>query len=122
MRSPCGPNNVSTSTGSDPAAPNQCGVRVLNSATSPAFMTKSCSLSRSRSGRRLELDAIVVAPRLHARAELLVPLGLQPAELRQGGHLLATYIEADAAGAVINYDLILEDTLNPRPAPLVVFR
>jgi hypothetical protein len=37
MRSPCGPNKVSTSAGSGPAEPNQCGVRVSNSATSPAF-------------------------------------------------------------------------------------
>ena len=102
---------------------------------------------RLAGGRRLELDAIIVAPRLHARAELLVPLGLQPAELRQGGYLIATYIEADpagatavpgvwvagnlanpqaqviasaaaglAAGAVINYDLILEDTRTARHA------
>src|SRR5207247_10527405 len=49
MRSPCGPNRTSSSAGSVPAAPNQCGTRVSNSAASPAFMTKSCSASRSRS-------------------------------------------------------------------------
>jgi thioredoxin reductase len=54
---------------------------------------------RLAGGRQLSLDAIVVAPRLHARAELLVPLGLQPAELRQGEQLIGTYIEADFAGA-----------------------
>jgi thioredoxin reductase len=54
---------------------------------------------RLAGGRQLSLDAIVVAPRLHARAELLVPLGLQPAELRQGEQLIGTYIEADLAGA-----------------------
>ena len=49
MRSPWGPNSVSTSAGSGPALPNQCGVRVSNSAACPGFMTKSCSPSRSRS-------------------------------------------------------------------------
>ena len=49
MRSPCGPNRVSSSAGSAPAAPNQCGTRVSNSAASPGSMTKSCSASRSRS-------------------------------------------------------------------------
>ncbi len=78
---------------------------------------------------------------MHARAELLAPLGLEPAELRHGDDLIGTYIEADpvgatavpgvwvagnlanlqaqvitaaaaglAAGAAINYDLILEET------------
>ena len=78
---------------------------------------------------------------MHARAELLAPLGLEPAELRHGDYLIGTYIEADpvgttavpgvwvagnltnlqaqvitaaaaglAAGAAINYDLILEET------------
>ena len=49
MRSPCGPNRVSSSAGSAPALPNQCGTRVSNSAASPGFMTRSCSASRSRS-------------------------------------------------------------------------
>src|SRR4029077_18533865 len=49
MRSPCGPNRTSSSAGSVPAAPNQCGTRVSNSAASPGFMTKSWSASRRRS-------------------------------------------------------------------------
>jgi len=92
-------------------------------------------------GRQIKLDAVVVAPRMHARAEVLAPLGLEPAELRHGDYLIGTYIEADpvgatavpgvwvagnlanlqaqvitaaaaglAAGAAINYDLILEET------------
>ncbi|HJY93811.1 MAG TPA: FAD-dependent oxidoreductase [Streptosporangiaceae bacterium] len=96
---------------------------------------------RLAGGRQLKLDAVVVAPRMHARAELLAPLGLEPAELRHGDYLIGTYIEADpvgataipgvwvagnlanlqaqvmtaaaaglAAGAAINYDLILEET------------
>ena len=54
---------------------------------------------RLAGGRRLELDAVVVAPRTEARAELLAPLGLKPAELRLGEYSLGTYIEADQAGA-----------------------
>jgi thioredoxin reductase len=96
---------------------------------------------RLAGGRQLRLDAVVVAPRMTARAELLAPLGLEPAELRHDGYLIGTYIEADptgatavpgvwvagnlanlqaqvitaaaaglAAGAAINYDLILEQT------------
>jgi len=45
---------------------------VSNSAASPGFMTKSCSPSRSRAGgRRVALDAVIVAPRMAARAGLL---------------------------------------------------
>jgi thioredoxin reductase len=50
-------------------------------------------------GRRVALDAVVVAPRLTARAELLAPLGLQPSEVRLDGHLVGTRIEAGPAGA-----------------------
>ena len=96
---------------------------------------------RLADGRQIKLDAVVVAPRMHARAELLAPLGLEPAELRHGDYLIGTYVEADpvgatavpgvwvagnlanlqaqviaaaaaglAAGAAINYDLVLEET------------
>jgi thioredoxin reductase len=95
---------------------------------------------RLAGGRRLALDAVVVAPRMAARADLLAPLGLKPAELRVGEYSIGTHIEADpagatavpgvwvagnladpqaqviaaaaaglAAGAVINYDLVLEE-------------
>jgi thioredoxin reductase len=95
---------------------------------------------RLAGGRHLALDAVVVAPRMAARADLLVPLGLKPAEFRVGEYSIGTHIEADptgatavpgvwvagnlanpqaqviaaaaaglAAGAVINYDLILEE-------------
>jgi thioredoxin reductase len=50
-------------------------------------------------GRRLALDALVVAPRTVARAELLAPLGLTPAEVRLGEHSLGTHIETDPTGA-----------------------
>ena len=47
----------------------------------------------------LPLDAVVVAPRLAARAELLEPLGLKPAEVMIGEHPVGTRIEADRTGA-----------------------
>jgi thioredoxin reductase len=54
---------------------------------------------RLAGGRHLELDAVVVAPRMQARAELLAPLGLKPAELQVGEYTVGTYIEADPTGA-----------------------
>jgi thioredoxin reductase len=54
---------------------------------------------RLADGNRVALDAVVVAPRAEARAELLAPLGLKPAEVRLGGYPVGTCIEADAAGA-----------------------
>jgi thioredoxin reductase len=50
-------------------------------------------------GRRVALNAVIVAPRMTARAELLAPLGLKPAEVRLGEHVVGTRIEADHAGA-----------------------
>ena len=47
----------------------------------------------------LDLDTVVVAPRVVARAELLEPLGLKPAEVMIGEHPVGTRIEADRTGA-----------------------
>jgi thioredoxin reductase/2-polyprenyl-3-methyl-5-hydroxy-6-metoxy-1,4-benzoquinol methylase len=55
--------------------------------------------ARLADGTRVPLDALVVAPRMTARAELLAPLGLFPAEVRRGEEVLGTRIEADPAGA-----------------------
>jgi len=54
---------------------------------------------RLADGRRVALEALIVAPRATARAELLAPLGLTPAEVQLGGHVMGTRIEADATGA-----------------------
>jgi thioredoxin reductase len=54
---------------------------------------------RLADGRRVPLDAVVVAPRMEARAGLLAPLGLKPAEVRFGDHVAGTRIEADPTGA-----------------------
>jgi thioredoxin reductase len=45
------------------------------------------------------LDAVVVAPRMEARAEVLEPLGLEPVEVLLGEHPIGTRIEADRTGA-----------------------
>jgi thioredoxin reductase len=50
-------------------------------------------------GGHLALDAVVVAPRVEARAELLEPLGLKPVEVLIGEHSVGTRIEADRTGA-----------------------
>ena len=49
MRSPCGPNSVSTSAGSGNGLVRACGTRVSNSTTSPAASTKSRAPSSRRS-------------------------------------------------------------------------
>ncbi len=54
---------------------------------------------RLADGSHVPLDALVVAPRFTARAELLAPLGLLPVEVLVGSHVVGTRIEADARGA-----------------------
>jgi thioredoxin reductase len=54
---------------------------------------------RLAGGGHLALDAVVVAPRVEARAELLEPLGLKPVEVLLGEHPIGTRIEADRTGA-----------------------
>jgi thioredoxin reductase len=54
---------------------------------------------RLADGRLVALDAVIVAPRTAARAELLAPLGLEPAEVLLGDYALGTHIEADPSGA-----------------------
>jgi thioredoxin reductase len=55
--------------------------------------------ARLAGGCRVALDAVIVAPRMTARAELLAPLGLTPAEVRLGWHVAGTRVEADRTGA-----------------------
>jgi thioredoxin reductase len=54
---------------------------------------------RLAGGRRINLDAVIVAPRAMARAELLAPLGLKPTDVRLGEYVIGTHIEADPSGA-----------------------
>ena len=49
----------------------------------------------------LALDAVVVAPWMEARAELLEPLGLKPAEVLIGEYPVGTRIDADRTGATV---------------------
>jgi thioredoxin reductase len=54
---------------------------------------------RLADGGRVSLDALIVAPRMTARADLLGPLGLVPVEVTVDGHVIGTHIEADPSGA-----------------------
>ncbi len=54
---------------------------------------------RLADGPRVALDALIVAPKFMANADLLVPFGLVPAEVSVGGQVLATRIAADPSGA-----------------------
>jgi thioredoxin reductase/protein-L-isoaspartate O-methyltransferase len=50
-------------------------------------------------GSRIELDAVVVAPRFTARAELLVQLGRHPTDVLMGDVVVGSKIDVDATGA-----------------------
>jgi thioredoxin reductase len=54
---------------------------------------------RLRSGEVVPRQALVVAPRFTARAGALATLGLEPEELIVDGHVIATRVPADPAGA-----------------------
>ena len=54
---------------------------------------------RLADGSRVPLDALIVAPRMTARGELLAPLGLAPSAVTMGGQVIGTQIEADPSGA-----------------------
>jgi thioredoxin reductase len=54
---------------------------------------------RLADGTRVALDALVVAPRVVANAEILAPLGLAPVEVSHDGHVIGTRIAADPTGA-----------------------
>jgi thioredoxin reductase len=54
---------------------------------------------RLADGARVPLDALIVAPRMTANAELLAPLGLVPVEVTMGGQVTGTQIQADPSGA-----------------------
>ena len=50
-------------------------------------------------GPRVALDALIVAPKFVANADLLAPFGLTPDEVSVDGQVIATQIAADPAGA-----------------------
>jgi thioredoxin reductase len=54
---------------------------------------------RLADGTSVPLDALIVAPRMTANAELLRPLGLVPAEVRMAGQVIGTQVEAGPSGA-----------------------
>jgi thioredoxin reductase len=54
---------------------------------------------RLADGTGVALDALIVAPKFTANADLLAPFGLAPAEVSLGGQVIATRIVADPGGA-----------------------
>ena len=54
---------------------------------------------RMRSGELVPRQAVVVAPRFVARAEVLSALGLETSDREIAGHVLGSYVPADATGA-----------------------
>ena len=54
---------------------------------------------RLADGNRIDLDALVVASVVHARADYLAPLGLRPTDFSVNGHTVATRIETGPNGA-----------------------
>jgi thioredoxin reductase/SAM-dependent methyltransferase len=53
---------------------------------------------RLATGELVARQALVLNPNVRARAELLLPLGLETAELETGGHVFATYVASDPTG------------------------
>ncbi|WP_431975270.1 FAD-dependent oxidoreductase [Micromonospora haikouensis] len=54
---------------------------------------------RLASGEVVALDAVVVAPRFTARAEVLESLGCKPVDVEFGGRVIGTQVPADPTGA-----------------------
>jgi thioredoxin reductase len=54
---------------------------------------------RLADGHRVVLDALIVAPKFVANADLLAPFGLTPVEVVVGGQVVATRMVADPSGA-----------------------
>ena len=54
---------------------------------------------RLADGTRFPFDVLVVGAPIHARVDMLRPLGVKPEELRVGTHVVATQVAADASGA-----------------------
>jgi thioredoxin reductase len=50
-------------------------------------------------GNHVDLDALVVASTVHARADFLAPLGLLPTDFTFNGHVMATRVETGPNGA-----------------------
>jgi len=54
---------------------------------------------RLESGEVFPCDAVTTAPRLTARADILVDLGLETTEQEMGGYVVGEYVAADPTGA-----------------------
>ena len=54
---------------------------------------------RLASGEVFPCDAVTTAPRLTARADILISLGLETTEQEMDGHVIGSYVAADPTGA-----------------------
>ena len=54
---------------------------------------------RLKNGRTIARQALAVAPRFTARAEVLADLGVQPSEHRLGDHVIGSFVAGDPTGA-----------------------
>jgi thioredoxin reductase len=54
---------------------------------------------RLESGEVIPCDALATAPRMTARADVLVGLGLETTEQERDGHVIGSYVAADPTGA-----------------------
>jgi thioredoxin reductase len=72
------------------------GIAVVGGVVAEAEATDSRLTGvRLADGTRVALDALVVAPKVVANADLLIPFGLTPEEVRMGEQVVATRIAAD---------------------------
>lgn len=69
--------------------------RVAQVEASPGHLTGV----RLADGTRVALDALIVAPKFVANADLLAPLRLTPVEVSLDGEVIATRIAAEPGGA-----------------------
>ncbi len=70
-------------------------------------------------GAAVALDALVVAPRLRARAELLAPLGIRPVDIEFEGQAIGTRVDADPTGATVVPGLFVAGNLTDPQAQVV---
>jgi thioredoxin reductase/SAM-dependent methyltransferase len=77
-----------------------CGIRVVDGEVAGLEVTDDVLTGvRLHSGEAVARRAVAVASRVTSRADLLAPLGLLPGELRLGGFVIGSQIEADPTGA-----------------------
>lgn len=76
------------------------GIEIVDSEVAALEVTyDGLTGAKLRSGQVFSRQAVVVMPRLTARADVLACLGLEPTEQEVDGHVVGSYLPADPAGA-----------------------